>query len=204
MKALNLKSNTNYKAIAIIAVLIALFLFVITSNIAKQPDAEQEADTSSTNNLVQIHSDKESIPSQTAGKQIKRVRSQIIHAETIPRSVTINGKTAAYRLLDIRAEIAGTIIKEHVRSGTRVTKGQILYSLDPADIPAQIAHQEADLELKKLNFKRAEKLRKDGLLSEAELAETVVALRAVEAELASLNTRLKPIKHPRALRWCVW
>src|SRR5882672_4839859 len=57
-------------------------------------------------------------------------------------AVTASGKIEAKTSVDISADITGRIIRIAVREGDRVTKGQFLIQIDPAQYQAAVARAE--------------------------------------------------------------
>ena len=55
------------------------------------------------------------------------------------------GQVYGYSDIPIRARVSGFLEGIHFDEGTRVTKGQLLYSIDPEPFQAQVATQESHL-----------------------------------------------------------
>ena len=54
------------------------------------------------------------------------VRAQRISPESYVRQIRVRGRTQAFRHVEVRAEVAGRIVKEPVERGSRVKEGDIL------------------------------------------------------------------------------
>jgi HlyD family secretion protein len=71
------------------------------------------------------------------------VRMEKVARRDLVSAVTASGKIEAKTKVDISADITGRIIKIAVREGDRVTKGQFLIQIDPAEYQAAVTRAEA-------------------------------------------------------------
>jgi HlyD family secretion protein len=71
------------------------------------------------------------------------VRMEQVSRRDLVSAVTASGKIEAKTKVDISADITGRIIKIAVREGDRVTKGQFLIQIDPAEYQAAVTRAEA-------------------------------------------------------------
>jgi HlyD family secretion protein len=71
------------------------------------------------------------------------VRMEPVARRDLVSAVTASGKIEAKTKVDISADITGRIIKIAVREGDRVTKGQFLIQIDPAEYRAAVTRAEA-------------------------------------------------------------
>ncbi len=71
------------------------------------------------------------------------VRMERVSRRDLVSAVTASGKIEAKTKVDISADITGRIIKIAVREGDRVTKGQFLIQIDPAEYQAAVTRAEA-------------------------------------------------------------
>ncbi|MEJ2397938.1 MAG: efflux RND transporter periplasmic adaptor subunit [Gammaproteobacteria bacterium] len=67
------------------------------------------------------------------------------HASTVPLTRVMVGRLAAVRIAQVRARVAGVILKRVYTEGTDVKQGQILFQIDPAPLEAALHAQEAAL-----------------------------------------------------------
>ncbi len=70
------------------------------------------------------------------------VRMEQVGRRDLVSAVTASGKIEAKTKVDISADITGRIIRIAVREGDRVTKGQFLIQIDPAQYQAAVARAE--------------------------------------------------------------
>ena len=107
------------------------------------------------------------------------------------------GRTEAYREVELRARVIGFLLERGFEEGAEVSKGDILFQIDPAEYDAAVAaagarvkRAEATLTEAGRNLKRAEALVKKGHLSQAELDEAVAKASQAEADLAGAEADL--------------
>lgn len=100
--------------------------------------------------------------------------------------------------IEIRARVPGVLLGVHFKEGSNVKKGQLLYTIDPSEQQAQVAHAEADLASAKTRLvkadsdvKRYRPLAEMKAVSQADLdaavAEEGAARGQVDAAAASLR-----------------
>jgi HlyD family secretion protein len=70
------------------------------------------------------------------------VRMEQVTRRDLVSAVTASGKIEAQAAVDISADITGRIIRLAVREGDRVTKGQFLIQIDPAQYQAAVSRAE--------------------------------------------------------------
>jgi membrane fusion protein (multidrug efflux system) len=67
------------------------------------------------------------------------------HPSSVPLSRELVGRLAATRVAQVRARVAGIILKRVYTEGTDVSQGEVLYLIDPAPLKAALHAQEAAL-----------------------------------------------------------
>ena len=68
-----------------------------------------------------------------------------VKAQTVPLSRELVGRLASVRIAQVRARVAGIILKRVYTEGTDVKKGQVLFQIDPAPLEAALHAEEAAL-----------------------------------------------------------
>lgn len=111
--------------------------------------------------------------------------------EAIGSFVAVNGA-------DVTTEIGGLVTAIHFDSGAKVSKGQLLVTLEAASERAELKRLRALAELAALNRERREKLFKLEAISKSDYDGAVSEAAAAEAALASQAARLaqKEIRAP--------
>ncbi|MCQ4161358.1 efflux RND transporter periplasmic adaptor subunit [Roseomonas sp. GC11] len=96
-------------------------------------------------------------PAQTAPAAPPGVPVVVSAAERgpVPLEITANGNVVAENTVSVRSRVDGHIEKVHVQEGQRVTRGQLLFTLDSRMAQAQLAQQEAQLSSARAQLARA-------------------------------------------------
>ena len=125
-----------------------------------------------------------------------RVSDQI--AKNITRNLTINGRTAPSRIVTIKAETDGRVMKIGAKRGEKISAGSLLVQLSERDRFANLAESEAILRQREVEFIGQKKLADDNLVSEIKLQESVSNLEKAKTQLirASLDIDFMNIKSP--------
>ncbi len=118
---------------------------------------------------------------QSEARPTVRVRQQ--KAEEVTRTITVNGRTAPARIVDINAETDGRIVAVGRERGDRLARGDVIVRLDERDRHARHAQAVATVKQRELEFEAREKLLGDSYVSEAQLQEAAALLEAAKAEL---------------------
>lgn len=106
------------------------------------------------------------------------------------------GEVRARYETDLAFRIGGKLIERMVQAGDRVSRGEVLARLDPADVrlaagaaAAQLAAAEADLALARAEFLRAEGLQGRGFISASALDMRRSSLQAAEAAVRAARAQ---------------
>ncbi len=106
------------------------------------------------------------------------------------RTVTVTGPVEPLRTVGINSQLAGAVLSVEVEEGSRVRPGSVLARLDDREVAAQLTSAEAALEVARRNAERAERLRAQEYVTEAEYDRDRAALAAAQATRDQLRTRL--------------
>src|SRR5262245_27605999 len=68
-----------------------------------------------------------------------------VAAKALPVAYEYVGQTAGYREVEVRARVAGIVLKRNFQEGSAVKRGQSLFTIDPAPFRVALARAEADL-----------------------------------------------------------
>jgi len=135
---------------------------------------------------------------RSMSKNAVRVRTQ--SAELVMRTITVNGKTAPARTVELAAETDGRV--EHIGAdrGASLQRGDIIARLDERDRTARLAQAEATVKQREVEYDGRAKLKSRSYVSEAQLQEAVALLEAAKAELtrARLDLGYMTIRAPFA------
>ncbi len=79
-----------------------------------------------------------------------------IEPQRIALFTDLPGRTAAFRIAEVRPQVNGIVLKRLFQEGSDVTAGQQLYQIDPATYRAAMASAQADLAKARANLKSIE------------------------------------------------
>ncbi|NOY22433.1 MAG: efflux RND transporter periplasmic adaptor subunit [Acidobacteria bacterium] len=136
----------------------------------------------------------------------------IIKAERVVLTTELPGRTAPFRIAEIRPQVNGLILKRLFTEGTDVKKGQVLYQIDPAPYQAAFNQAKAAVAMAEANIPalRSREERFKGLVTihavgQQDYDDALAALNQMEAQLqaskaamesARINLSYTPIKAP--------
>jgi len=121
---------------------------------------------------------------------LQKVQVEIMKGDLVERAISISGKTAANRSVELKSEIRSKVKAVHKRKGERVKKGDLIVELDARDWPARVEQSKASLRQYQIEYKSAQKLLKKGLINESQIAQAETALANAKAELTSAKINL--------------
>ncbi|MDA6065933.1 MULTISPECIES: efflux RND transporter periplasmic adaptor subunit [Idiomarina] len=145
---------------------------------------------------------------QQGQQQAAQVEVVTITPESLNLSVDLPGRTAAYRVAQVRPQVSGVLLDRTFEEGTFVEKGQQLYQIDPAVYEAELASAEAEVESAKavlrsseLRYKRFQELLNENAVSrdefdsaEATFYQNKAAVSLAEAQLKNARINLEYTK----------
>ncbi len=116
----------------------------------------------------------------------------------IVQTVTANGQLSAVKNVTVGSQVSGIITALGADFNSRVTNGQIVAQIDPStylqnitQAEAELANTKASLELAELNLRRADQLRTNQLIANAEYDRTLIELHQAEAAVRIREAALK-------------
>jgi membrane fusion protein, multidrug efflux system len=135
-------------------------------------------------------------PSQMPPAEVGVVTAK---AQAVPLTRELVGRLSATRTADVRARIAGVLLKRVYTEGTDVKEGQLLFQIDPAPLRAALNAQLANLASAQATYtnnhvaaERARSVADKGLLSKTDLDNAAAAERtsaaAVKQAQATVDT----------------
>jgi membrane fusion protein (multidrug efflux system) len=122
-----------------------------------------------------------------------------VQPQNAPLTRDLVGRLSPYRSADVRARVAGVLLKRTYEEGTDVKKGQLLFQIDPAPLKAvlnaaqaALAQAQATATNNKVTAQRVRELAPKGYVSKADLDNALAAERnsaaAVQAARANVET----------------
>jgi len=108
------------------------------------------------------------------------------------------GRTAAFRIAEVRPQVDGIVLKRHFTEGSEVLAGQSLYEIDAATYraallraEASLASAEAQLNAARLLTERYGPLQESGVISKQDNDNAVAARKSGEAAVAAARAALE-------------
>jgi membrane fusion protein (multidrug efflux system) len=118
------------------------------------------------------------------------VTTVVAQKETWPSTLSVIGTAAAVEGVTLSADLPGTIDKIHFESGQWVHEGDILIELDTRQERAQLASLEAQRDLARINYGRANELAKAGVISRSEFDNASTQQKATEAQVGDTRAAI--------------
>jgi len=153
-------------------------------------------------------SHKPEVPQQRAPE----VGVMTVSTQRVELTTELPGRTAAFRVADIRPQVNGIILKKAFEEGSIVKAGDLLYEIDPVQYQAAynqakaaVAMAESSLPAARLREQRFKELVTSRAVGEQDYDDALAALRHAEAqaeaskaalETAKINLSYTPIKAP--------
>ncbi len=120
----------------------------------------------------------------------QKVRVRVPETKRVSQEIVLNGRMEPARAVTLRAEVEGRVVKLGVLPGTYMRKGDLIAQLDMRDRQAQLAQARTLLEQRELEYAGAEKLKKQKLQSETQLAQVASQLAAARAQVARIELEI--------------
>jgi membrane fusion protein (multidrug efflux system) len=121
-----------------------------------------------------------------------------VHSGSIPVSREFVGRLAPTRVAEVRARVAGIILKHVYREGTDVKPGEILFQIDPAPLRAVLHAREAALAQAQADAvnaaaiaRRYRELAKKGLISTQDLDSALATERSTAAAVKQAQANVE-------------
>ncbi|UYN97466.1 MAG: efflux RND transporter periplasmic adaptor subunit [Enhydrobacter sp.] len=130
----------------------------------------------------------------------------------VPLPLEFAGRVAGFRVVEIRAQVSGVLLKREFSEGDTVREGEVLFRIDPrtyeaalSRVQAQAAQARAALTQAEENYKRVEGLAGQKVATQKALEDAIAArdqaratIQSTQAEIdtARLNLEFTTIKAP--------
>lgn len=118
------------------------------------------------------------------------VRAYVVQPTPLTNEVAATGSVLAEEAVTLRAEMAGKITSLHIREGQPARKGQLLFTINAADIQAQLQKQAFNLKLYRDQEARQRTLLAREFISAQEYEQTNNQLLTAQAEQQALQASL--------------
>ena len=137
-------------------------------------------------------------PQQGQQQQAPQVDVITVKPEALELSTELPGRTAAFRVAEVRPQVSGVLLERTFEEGTFVEKGQQLYQIDPATYEAELASAEAEVQRAKavlrsseLRYNRFKELIEENAVSQDEFDSAEATYFQNKAAVALAEAQLK-------------
>src|SRR6185369_5976485 len=79
-----------------------------------------------------------------------------VERKNVPVDLQVIGNVEAYSAIAVKAQVGGVLNKVHFKEGDYVKKGDLLFSIDPRPLKAQLMQAEANLAKNNAQLRQAE------------------------------------------------
>jgi len=126
------------------------------------------------------------------------VTSIVAHREQWPATLSVIGTMEAVQGVTVSADLPGAVARVAFDSGKSVHAGDILVELDTRQERAQLASLEAQRDLARVSYDRAQQLVDEGVISRVEYDQATSQRKATEANVAEVRATIerKTIRAP--------
>ncbi|HGM5578754.1 TPA: efflux RND transporter periplasmic adaptor subunit [Pseudomonas putida] len=135
---------------------------------------------------------------QDAQAPSPQVRVETVQLQALAISTELSGRILAPRTAEVRARVAGVVLKRVYREGSDVKQGDVLFLIDPAPFKADhdsaraaLAKAEATLYQARLQEQRYRELVDDKAVSRQEYDNTRAAFLQADAQVAEARAALE-------------
>ena len=139
-------------------------------------------------------------PTEQVADQTAAVKVGYYTVSEAPLTLTTDlpGRTSAYRVAEVRPQVAGILERRLFTEGSEVKQGQALYQIDPRTYIAQQARAEANLRSARNLAERYERLLKSRAVSQQQYDDAVAAWKqaAADKQVADINVQYTKVLSP--------
>ena len=119
------------------------------------------------------------------------VNTAVARADTVIDELRATGQIEALQSIELRPEVSGRLQQILVREGAEVPRGTGLFKVDDAELQAEVARLEAEMDLADQALERTRELLARNASSEADLERAEATARSTQAQLDLQQTRLR-------------
>ncbi|MCY1291487.1 Toluene efflux pump periplasmic linker protein TtgG [compost metagenome] len=148
--------------------------------------------------LLSPHALAADAPAPGAAHPAPEVVVEKASAKSMPLVLEYAGRTAGYREVEVRAQVSGILQQRTYQEGATVTKGQVLFRIDPRTYEAALARAKGSLAQEQARYrqterdlKRVRELQKKGYASESELDNAISNFEQSKANVEAAQAEVK-------------
>ncbi|HTF17030.1 MAG TPA: efflux RND transporter periplasmic adaptor subunit [Chryseolinea sp.] len=114
----------------------------------------------------------------------------VVQPGTVREELEVTGTLIANQQVDIVSELTRRIIKVHVKEGSKVRAGTLLFQLDDADLQAQLQRLRQQEKLALLNEQRLKDLLAHEAIAQQDYDEAITNLKVLEAQIVEIQVTI--------------
>lgn len=114
----------------------------------------------------------------------------VLHARSATLTAELPGRTAPYRISDVRPQVSGLILKRLFTEGSEVKEGQALYQIDPAPYQAAYNNASAALTTSKAKAERYRQLLRANAVAPQDYDDALAAYKQAAANVQAARINL--------------
>jgi multidrug efflux system membrane fusion protein len=135
---------------------------------------------------------------ERAERPLQQVQVRLQQAEPVERQISLYGRTAPARSVELKAETRGRVTEIGAPRGRQVATGDVLLRLDERDRRARLAEARATLYQREIEYEAQKPLLEQGYITEGQLAAGAANLEQARAELrrAELDLQYMTVRAP--------
>jgi len=141
------------------------------------------------NNKIKQLDDK--ISELDKSKKIPLITTFTVQQEVFNHYLELQGSVQTKQNLVIYSEIPGILLRVYVKEGQRVSKGQLLASIDDGGMEQQVAQLQIQADLAKTTFERQERLWDKKIGSEIQYLQAKSSYEAQQKAVSQLKSQLE-------------
>jgi membrane fusion protein (multidrug efflux system) len=126
------------------------------------------------------------------------VAVQTVQKGSVPLELTYTARTVGSREVDVRARVAGILLKRRYEEGKPVKEGQPMFLIDPEPVRARLASARAEVAVAKARLEEARRQRdrvlplfEQNAVSQSRRDEVVSIFEVAQANLAAAESQLR-------------
>ncbi|WXL26755.1 efflux RND transporter periplasmic adaptor subunit [Ectopseudomonas mendocina] len=123
---------------------------------------------------------------------------EMVRSSLLPLEYEYSARTAGYREVQLRAQVSGILQERTYLEGSRVSKGQVMFRIDPRTYEAALSRAKGALAQEQARYRQAERnlgrireLQKKGFASESELDNAISNFEQSKANIQAAEAEVK-------------
>ncbi|AYB48707.1 efflux transporter periplasmic adaptor subunit [Candidatus Williamhamiltonella defendens] len=148
--------------------------------------------------LLMTGCDNNKHPPKHTHPQMPEVGVIILKAQSLNMTSELPGRTSAFRIVEVRPQVNGIILKRHYVEGSDVTEGAPLYEINAATYKAaydsaqgDLAKAQANAKIARLTLKRYKSLHGKHYISQQDYDQALLSSMRADAEILSAKAALE-------------